>query len=169
MDKNEYARLKRLVLFSWALLCFIIVVVVFAGTIQLKKLKDQIQVQNVAIVRTIKQLPTPKDGNDGSDGATPACYYTITQCQGRDGASTNGRDGQGVTPDQVVAAANVLLPSIVEQYFRLNPVQTVVGGNGVDGLTQEIQVDTTSCQIKTKYTIADAWNAIAQLPKPCAP
>lgn len=88
------------------------------------------------------------DYNDGVNGSTPDCYFEESQCRGKDSISTHTNT---ITNEK-------------ETIIKEVPIE---GRAGPAGLTQQIELDTVSCILKSKYITDDIWTDIAQLPKPC--
>jgi hypothetical protein len=94
---------------------------------------------NQLIQAQIAAIPKPQNGINGQNGTN--------------GQSIQGAQGtQGVSIQGAVGATGAAGKD---------------GQNGVDGLTLDVQVDPNTCKIQKKYTVADFWISIAQLPKPC--
>lgn len=137
---------------GWVLLMALLLAIIYFGSLRLKSVQDQLQVVNAnqkQLVLQIDNLQT-KQGPRGAAGA-----------DGTNGLNgKNGSQGPGPTAEQIVAATNAALPSLVEQWFNQHPVTAVKGDRGD---TPVLSID-AQCRLLVSYPGTDAPVIQAVLP-----
>lgn len=154
MDASEYKRLRRLVLRCFLFSLALIVVAVFAGSYQLKRLNAQFIASKPTIVKetlVIKEKPIPgQNGVNGSDGVS------IKGNDGHTGATgSSGSNGQSITPDQIAQA--------VGEYLKANPPAPGKEGNtGSPGLVVFVQQNPLTGLLECRRGTDLSWFPISE-------
>lgn len=154
---DEIRRLKRFIIVSWTLLLTLFLGLVLWGSLEIRQFNETVRLTVSREPRIIQGL-NGLNGLPGMNGQPGA--------QGNSGVNgnngNNGQDGQSITPEEIAQA--------VSSYLQENPVPSVqgaMGTTGQDGKDLQIQLDTKSCELESKYSTDDDWSSLAQLPIPC--
>jgi hypothetical protein len=155
MDNDQIKRLTRLLVWSWMLVLILVIGIVAFFSYQTRYLKDLALASNHATVVNGINGQNGKNGLNGVNGIGVA---------GSNG--NNGADGQSVTSDQLVAAVNATLPTLLDAYMQSHPVASIQGDKGDAGIPAPVlqQQLTGTCQLQTKYSTDDSWTTLLQLP-----
>lgn len=157
---DELSRMRRFVTHFAMFVLFLICIVIFFFTVEIRHLNNQVQTTSATISQVTAQPIKIVNGKDGVPGVSIQGPAGIG-LQGP--AGNNGQNGQNVTPEQIAAA--------VAAYMQANPVVGQIGSTGIsgqDGRTLLVRV-TADCILQTKYVDDDGWTNQAQLPIPCDP
>lgn len=126
MNNEDNERLRRLFVRVSLLLFVTIIILALWGSYQFRNFKQIIAYQNTKLAGQM----VVHDGKDGSNGISIAGPSGPTGAQGNPG--NNGQNGANITPDQIAQA--------VSDYFKQNPVLTVKGDQGLQGISGKTMV-----------------------------
>lgn len=156
MDAPEYKRLRRLVLRCFLFSIFLIVIAVFVGSYQLKRLNAQFVASKPTVIKetiVVKDKPIPgESGINGTNGVS------IKGAQGNSVTGSKGdagQNGQNITVDQITGA--------VAAYLQANPPPAgKQGDTGSPGLVVFIQQNPLTGLLECRRGTDLSWFPISE-------